>query len=91
MTKNRTMKNEDYFRLFVRTKKQYKAKIAQMQLAINGLSNERNNLHKINEGLLERIKSLCELIQKKDASFDKLLSMLEYMTQQANENKQVHV
>lgn len=84
------MKNANYFQLFIRSKKYYKTKIAQMKLAMYDLANERNELQRRNTSLLEQIRLLNELICKKDASFDKLLSMLEYMTERVNENKQYH-
>lgn len=84
------MKNTNYFQLFIRSKKYYNAKIAQMKLTMYDLANERNELQRRNTSLLEQIRLLNELICKKDVSFDKLLSMLEYMTERVNENKQSH-
>lgn len=81
------MKNTNYFQLFLRCKKHYKAEVAELKSKTNALANKYNDLLMINENLYKQIEHLNALIDKKDESFDKLLSILEATTKRANNNQ----
>lgn len=83
------MKKENYFQLFLRCKKHYKAKVAELKTEINVLANKCDDLLTMNKVLHKQIEHLNAIIDKKDESFDKLLSILEATTKRAN-NNQLH-
>lgn len=76
------MSNTNYFHLFIRSKKRYKAEIADLKQVIRVYAEEREILCHENSELLCRIESSNEIIDRQNKNFNKLLSILEVMSVQ---------